>query len=558
MNINNYTEIWNKYGSLSEYTINKKYIDNIFTNNIFTIELFVDNRIILYILEVKIIENNLYIIIYNSSVSLRKILHIKIEDNIYNNKFIKIFRKNNKNIISLVENNKIMVYTLNEIILNSNLVCLFDTRITYNNNNLYYENKLIEDELIECKLFSDKYVMMFGKNKNNITKLLFISKDGIKELLNKDNVKDIKFYNNGNIIILFNEEYIYYCDITNMNKFIEIHNINTYSNNITKYIEDIILVDNYLFIIKETDISLLNIDKNILKTFIKFDYNNYINFNIINYTELYRNIHIENTIENFYVLTIFDKDYNIKCWLISMTESKCNIIDIFKIDNNMKLVNIENNKYYFATNEKVYYYNFNNIITIKLCELFIKSIRKQLDNFYKNTKKYKINIIGSDKSKKTYELDGRIILSDKKEYDVNVNSNMNILQKKTSIDIYQQLFLYPEYMDNIIDNIFEIQKHNGIQYIMEEILIHIYDYIRVITFNNNKKERNKTSDLKAMYMGYILIMFIVKYYITLIQLNNTIVIKNKLAMNRNIYKTFIESYEIFNDTIDIALNFIKN
>ena len=99
---------------------------------------------------------------------------------------------------------------------------------------------------------------------------------------------------------------------------------------------------------------------------------------------------------------------------------------------------------------------------------------------------------------------------------INANCNINIYDNIKSFDIFQNLLTNKISQTELLNKIFILMKNNGnnsAHNMMDILMEHFYEYARSIVLNHdNDSNEHKLIHLKAKYIGYILILLILRYY----------------------------------------------
>ena len=175
-----------------------------------------------------------------------------------------------------------------------------------------------------------------------------------------------------------------------------------------------------------------------------------------------------------------------------------------------------------------------------------------------------LEISAADDSTKIYDLDNMMKFMlllhtehcDTNKFQLRVTSNINIYDTTKSFDIFQKLLLKQINGSVIIEKIFATSESekNGIHNVMSDLMMHFYEYIRVIILKELDTERKKEIsefDLNVLlYIGYTLLSLILKYYLVLSKINDQDMIKY------DILEIFIENFPLFEQFIGQTVTMI--
>lgn len=531
-----------------------------------------NNKKDIYGILIKVINNKLYIYLKNISnndfnlvqiVVLSKYINVDIKNYI---NYIYISRE--YDIISIPEYDMINIYSLSELVNNNNLKQINKTglNIKLNDNKFILFNKNIivsEVEPYKCYLCRDMFVIILILE-NCYNKIIGIDYKNDKmytiDSINIPlNTSILQLLNNVCILYDYNRNSIYTSNIKSPMK------KRTIRNNIepnTLCLSD----DGKIFFYisnnnekKQLCFSVYSIsnskcyDNKINKNNINIDLEK-TKFKLLNYNKI-KDIAIRNNY-NIYVLSGWNiEEQKVYYWFIKYNDNECIIHNARHISMNIKddIKYNYNNRflYVFKTVNGLIKYDLENILPIKVADIMKNDILKQINTFYKNNKHNKnryVNIKCADNKTRRYELNNIMSFfieeqKDRDVYDVDYTVNIDIYNNNKSFDIFQKLLEGNKNIDSVIMNIFNIDGTTNKYNIMSDLLDHIYEYTKKIVINSD----NNINELKAYYIGYVLMIFILKFYTYFVK-------KHNIGINKDIINTFNLNYppfsEFMNNSVD--------
>lgn len=525
----------------------------------------------IYFLLLKIVSNKLYIYIKNTLNNEKKLLKIIVvsKNSNINAKCIDyIYISKEYDIISIPEYDVINIYSLSKLIDNSKLVQVNRTHLSigYDTNDiiLYYNNnKICQNTPHKIHLNNDIIILTLSTQKE-CCKIIGIdyNKNMLYTIDNIDidiNTSDIHISNN-TVLLYDNRHMIRIIDIKNediKNEDIKngiIKNTLCLSDdgNLVFYVEDD--VKNINFITYNINDKIYNsnvIDKQEISGNLRD-----IHFKVFNY-DRFINMYILDD-NNVYILTGWDiKHKKLYYWILKYNSMCCLCHGYKCIDMNINdnIIYNYNNRfiYIFKTDKGTITYDLEKIIPIKIADMMKNNILKDIDNIYQNNKhkaKKYIDIKSADNKIKRYQLNNitnMFINCDKNIYDVEHTVNIDIYNNNKSFDIFKKLLENTNNIDNIIVDIFKIESETNRYNIMYDLMEHIYEFIKTIIINDNN---DIISELKAYYIGFILMIFILKFYTYLIKKNRNISIKKDIIDNFN------NNFQPFNNFMNTSIRYL--
>jgi hypothetical protein len=226
-------------------------------------------------------------------------------------------------------------------------------------------------------------------------------------------------------------------------------------------------------------------------------------------------------------------------------------------------------------------YDLNKIIPIRFAGMLASSskykLNKLFEESYKSFEYYDIlQIKGADESTIDYIVDdnfSRFILSlikplqsteDTNIFQLSDNVNIGIVGTK-SFNIFRDLLSGKINQMDIVNKIFEIGEIDGMHNMMSALMNHIYEFTKVIVLkgkigsdkNDNNGEYNpnhpSVRELKVRYIGYILIVLILKYYSMLLKKTQLYESTKKYMIKFDIIETFNKNFPVFKNFMDKSM-----
>lgn len=528
--------------------------------------------------------------IYNNNIYIYIVDHIKKKSSLIyvipilnNNDCLKYIIVSEKlNMITFPENGDIIVYDLCELLDNHNLKYVIKLGIYIENTLTICDTPFPNIKIYSCDLYRDLYIIIcydhtiytkiiiFNHTKRilhvldlciDIKSKLIFSRDGYELLICTNN--DI--YNKTTNV---QSDAIYLYNFDDLNK--KIYPIKIYEANKDDVIYNIYLSNDkkLLLLVKCNKIDIIDMTTKYIHTSV-IDMKNIKNMKhkLIDYSACL-NISPNNINGKLYVLFAWSNDIGkIYYWIIKY-DKICKSFGSFYI-NTEKNVNLKNDHTFICDDgDNISIYNLGKVIPLIICEIISINMKYELDHLYEtiymryaNEYLTKIIIRGSNSSHRIYNLDHytRFIGSLRNnntiqipEYCTDLNANINIYTNTKSFDIFQKLIVDISCHDNIIDNITRLKGLYGIQHMMADMMMHFYEYTKMIFLkNNDNNARSAFGNKKALYIGYILMTLILKYYIQLFKLcdEKYITSNENVIINLDVAKSFVENFPIFEEFI---------
>lgn len=240
--------------------------------------------------------------------------------------------------------------------------------------------------------------------------------------------------------------------------------------------------------------------------------------------------------DNLYVLVGWSKKMSSAFyWMIRCSDTGYNIYGPSFVDMKIegKIEYVYNNGYMFIykTPSGITVYDLNKIIPIRFAGMLASESKKSITALFKeyyNTLSYydSIELIGADDSKVSYPVTEymQFLMSlikpvssgvDTNTFQLRVTSNIDIYGATKSFNIFQDLLTGKINQSDVIQNIFAVQGAAGRHNMMSDLMNHMYEYTRVIALKETSDgdlNRSGFSRMKSLYIGYILIVLVLKYY----------------------------------------------
>lgn len=565
-----------------------------------------------FVLTVKIIDENIFIYTTDTSTNKTILSHvskINVQDDRsaeYYLKYVQISR--DFTLISLPENNKVNVYNLTKLLINNimeyvNSVGIIlkqdehgnlrsGVEIVGNDNKNTVgaiEFKYIDCEdvqPIKCVLCKDLFIVVCSKL-NRYRKVVAVdyknklSHKIINVDLDMDN-SSLRFSTNGNHVAIYDgdKKQLFVADMSKEDPKLE--KLPLVIN--TRTLLDTICISDdgrFFFYVDYEDMMFRIYDiyfKKIyvLRSGLKLNTTHIeeIKFHMMNYSRYTDIILTENTCDHLYVLVGWSKKLSSAFyWIIRCSKETYHIYDPsyvnMKIDG--KIEYIYNNGYIFIykTSSGLTVYDLNKIIPIRFAGILASDINNRIkENYdlnYDNNSYYdNIILIGADNDSTgtTYPVNNymQFLMSLKKPYsegiiqnkfNLDITANIFIYGTKKSFSIYQDLLTGKTTQSEIIDNIFMITGDVGRNNTMNSLLDHFYGYTRIIGLkdvDDNISNKSSHHSLLSMYIGYLLIVLILKYYSNLIKTSDNI--------DMSMLDTFCKNFPIFKNFMDRSIDLI--
>lgn len=588
-------------------SVNKKYIIRLKINGITRI----------FLLLIKILENNIFIYVtdLNNVTPTEKLIYVTKIDNDDNKiKYIQI--SNDFKFISLPENDSITVYNLMNLLLQNELQCVGTISDV---KNIYqpYKCILCDNFFIVIYKEDDNYKNIIGFDYNN--NLIY----EIKNLNSNINKSILKFSANGRFIFIHNSikttTLLY-----DMNDDSNCKSIDLNIKNDT-ILDSICISDDgtLIFYIENKTFNIYNIMDNNIYNFNSMeitDYNFYLlDYSEFSYIDILSRVNSTKFYDKLYVLVGWDRKLKTSFYQIirfsdntdhgCITYEPCSIgikvngkIDYVYFNNHMIIYKtLTNND--LIPHDDIIIHDINVVVPIKFAGLIASEARNSLMKLYKSTysherdKYYRnIEIIGADDSKILYELDDfmTFFLAIPKTtqnvtniFQLRVNANIDIspidIRKDVNVfknpnmsksfNIFKNLMNGKINQTEIISNLFTIKGTVGRHNMMCELMSHMYEYARIIALKNVSDEETKRTiydesnetlnkdkqkinivnkdilfnNIKALYIGYILIVLVLKYYVMLFKSDRQLKIHSKKDQLFNIINIFNQNFPAFEE-----------
>lgn len=295
--------------------------------------------------------------------------------------------------------------------------------------------------------------------------------------------------------------------------------------------------------------------------------------------------------DNLYVLVGWSKRLSAAFyWMIRCSETGYNIYGPSFVDMKIegKIEYVYNNGYMFIykTPSGITVYDLNKVIPIRFAGMLASGSKNGLTELFKEyygTLSYydSIELVGADDSRITYPVTPymQFLMSlikptasgiDTNVFQLRVTSNIDIYGATKSFNIFQDLLTGKINQSDVIENIFAVQGAAGRHNMMADLMNHMYEYTRVIALKETSAgdlNRSGFSRMKSLYIGYILIVLVLKYYSMMLKsfsgasLSGISVTKNvgqKIVIKENIEKHLnFDIIETFNKNFPAFKGFVE-
>jgi hypothetical protein len=369
----------------------------------------------------------------------------------------------------------------------------------------------------------------------------------------------LKFSTNGRFFVIYDspKKSVMMCDMLDADPVLKTIKLNVENETVLETLcisEDgriIFYVDNDVdfhmrFCIYDVSLNKIHIQDPKIK--VDREHINNIKFHLMDYSS-FNDIDLksETDCNKLYVLVGWDKTMtSAYYWMIRCFDQNYNMYDASFVNMkvNGKIEYIYNNGYMFIykTQNGITAYDLNKVIPIRFASMLAAGSKFDLNTLYKqyySERAYKyyenVVLVGADDSKVVYAVSEymRFLLSlvkpeksgvDTNVFQLRVNSNINIYGDVKSFMIFQDLLTGKSNQIEVISNIFTVKGQTGRHNMMRDLMNHMYEYTRVVALketSENDIERSGFSNMKAIYIGYVLLVLIIKYYSVLVKtLNN--------------------------------------
>lgn len=428
----------------------------------------------------------------------------------------------------------------------------------------------------KCILCKDKYVIVCSEY-NQIKKIIVINYNDkiINELKSLDmavNTTILKFSKCGNHIVIYNrtKNILSVYDMTEKYPIIKQMPRTIGSDTMlnTLCISDdgkfLFFVEKMMFImydilhnLAKPAFSLINILNPGINTTnicdIKFNTQD-INFHLMDYGNFSDMTNCSNNeCNNLYVLVCWNcKKPSVYYWIIRISDHGYDVLGPIFINmttgNQIDYIYNNSNMFIYRTiqgnalNREITVYDLNKIIPIRYAGFIASEKKQKLNKLYMDKYKnigslvYKdIYIVGADDSKVKYTLSDYMMFlvsmtksavqsTDANTFQLKINANIYIYGATKSFYIFQDLLTGKINQRDIIDGIFTIHGSLGRHNTMAELMSHMYEFTRVIVLKESYDgdiDRSEINNLKSVYIGYVLLILVVKYYSMTIKVNST-------------------------------------
>lgn len=546
----------------------------------------IDNNVLIYINDLtdnkndKLFHDKLFHdkLIYVSKISVNTTNSLQMIE--YYLKFIQISQ--DFKLLSIPEFDKINIYELTNDV--EQLKYVGTINVTFElekNTNIlktYIEEQSIEP--LKCTLYSNTYtIVCFQKDNENITKYMIVTFDFIenKSAINSEisNTKTdtVTFSLNGKYIMWNNRKNRQLKIYDTMDGLINTKN--NFENNPECISNDGLII---LCTMNQThnEKIMIKMDTNTVHHIqLHGSLNKNMKYYLVNNDQI--NIDVRKDNDNkLYILIGWDqclKRY--LYWLIQFTHTTKEdhrVSDSWMMNfdeySKIEYIHHNGNTFMYKTANMMIIYEIKKIIPIKYVEMYVdefhKSLKKLYEKYYTHKKYYdNLEIIAADDSTRIYVMRDfmKFLMSmqtnnnETNVFQLRVTANINIYGTTKSFDIFQKLILRESDGSEIIESIMLLPEVNGRHCVMSDLLMHIYEYIRVIVLkelDEKKPERTEIENIVSLYIGYTILSFVLKYYLVLSKIQKHEIIKY------DILHTFSQNFPVFEKFIGKSIAMIVN
>ena len=414
---------------------------------------------------------------------------------------------------------------------------------------IYMDQKIRNIQPYKCILCKDLYIIICVEN-NRYKQVFAIDYRNkiLHEVINLDfdiSSSVLRFSENGKYIVIYSDaqKHAYICNMTDIKplmKKLKIHiNSDTILNTVTVSDDG-----RFIFYISDEDMEFKIYDihyNNIysLTTGLKISKQQLkdIKFHIMDYSRFSDIRLVDDACDNLYILVGWSKKLSSAYYWMIRCHSKGYYIYgpsyiEMKIEGEIEYVYNNGYMFIYKTQSGIIVYDLNKIVPIRFADILASGMKQTLTTLF--NEKYSasnyysfINIKGSednDSSLMKYEISPfmQFLMSVQKDkqmqtnlFHLRVNANINIYGITKSFEIFENLLTGKINQSEIIKNIFTVPGSIGRHNMMIELMDHIYEYIKVIALKENDKgdlDDSEFSINKSNYIGYILIVLVLKYY----------------------------------------------
>ena len=466
----------------------------------------------------------------------------------------------------------------------------------------------------KCVLCKDLYIVVCA-DFNRYTRIVAIDYKNkiLHEVKNLDldvNISVLRFSSNGRFVAIYDgiKNKIFVCDINEKEP--SPQQVSLVINDDAD-LNTVCISENgrFFFYVEDSDAKFRIYDIYFMKTYIldsklKLDRSQLkdIKFHLMDYSRFSSITMTGDACDNLYVLIGWNN--NMSCvfyWMIRCSATGYNIYGPSYVNMKIKgkIEYVYNNGYMFIykTSSGITVYDLNKIIPIRFAGMLASESKESLTiifkEYYTSMSYYdKIELIGADDSKITYHMSEymQFLMSlirptvsaaseihtsgiDTIVFHLRVTSNINIYGVTKSFHIFQDLLTGKINQSDVIQNIFAVQGITGRHNMMHDLMNHMYEYTRVIALKETSAgnlNRMEFSNMISLYIGYILIMLVLKYYSMMLKvlseslhsgisvtkyIGQKSVIKEK-HINFDIIDTFNKNFPAFKDFVDRSMDIL--
>ena len=229
--------------------------------------------------------------------------------------------------------------------------------------------------------------------------------------------------------------------------------------------------------------------------------------------------------------------------------------------------------------DQIMVYDLNPSLPVTFADHIARESKDNLDRLFKNNYRQKnyydtLIIVGADDSRIMYPVSDymQFLMSlvkisstvphteqEANIFQLRVTANINICGSLKSFSIYQNLLTGRINQTDIISKIFSINgpsvssnHHN----MMNDLMNHFYEYTRIIALKetmDGEFNNSHFSTVMALYIGYVLIVLILKYYSMMIKSSNDNKKFTEKILKSDLLITFNKNFPAFELYVNRAI-----
>jgi len=512
----------------------------------------------------------------------------------------------NKNILEYVDNIGIVLKTdihgniISEIEYSKSNQIIPPKQIaeSYNTNAegiIYMDQKITNTHPYKCILCKELYIIIsIDNNKYKQVFAIDYRNKILHEVINLDleiSTSVLRFSENGKYIVIYTDKqkHIYVCNMTEPKphmKQLKIHIKTDIILNTITVSDD----GRFIFYVSDEymDFKIYDIPYNktySLSTELKINKQQLkeIKFHIMDYSRFSDIRLADDTCDSLYVLVGWSKKLSSAYyWMIRCHNKGYKIYGPsyveMKIEGEIEYVYNNGYMFIYKTQSGIIVYDLNKIIPIRFAGILASGMKESLtalfnEKYYASNYYSSIDIKGAEDNESSlmkYQISPfmQFLMSLHKNNKANlfhlrVNSNINIYGITKSFNIFENLLTGKINQSKVINNIFTVPGSIGRHNMMTELMDHFYEYIKVIALKENDKGELDDSEFsinKSNYIGYILIVLVLKYYSMMLKTKTDK--ENILNTNKynyfDIIHTFNKHFPAFKEFMDKSIDILMD